>query len=237
MPAQHGYLGPREGGGKKTKLEVEEIAKELDFRISSNKLVGIGIADILRAFAESQVKLIKSRKGANDNEDKSGSGKESYIKPLRNKMEIGADPYNSHYPTLLNLVSSFVRIMSSQRDKGIQRSPLQICGEWNISMNLRWHDLGDAQKPFLEAFARTCPSIRKQDLDFILGTLGGSGLNWYAIPHEVRGSIVRALDRVLREVLEEHIKSGVISGTGKENKHTVYTPMDGPLQLSLTPQN
>ena len=75
----------RRGGRRLSKLEVEEIAKELDFRISSNKLSASGIADILRAFAESQVKLIKSRKGANDNEDKSGSGKESYIKPLRNK--------------------------------------------------------------------------------------------------------------------------------------------------------
>ena len=110
-------------------------------------------------------------------------------------MEIGAsDPYNSQlHPTLLNLVSSFVRIMSSQRDKGAFNGVLfRYVANGIYRMNLRWHDLGDAQKPFLEAFARTCPSIRKQDLDFILGTLGGSGLNWYAIPHEVRGSIVRA---------------------------------------------
>ena len=237
----------RRQGRRLSKLEAEEVVRELDVRVSSNRLSASGIADIVRAFAESQAKLIKSRKGgAGGGEDRSSAGRESYIKPLRNNKKGGGDgtldAYSSQFhPALLNLVSNFVRIMSSQRDKGAFNGVLfKYVANGIFRMKLRWQELGDTQKPFLEAFARVCPSIRKQDLDFIMGTLGGSGLTWYAIPHEVRGSIVTALDRVLRETLEQQSSMNTSDGGGgKEGKReSIHNTLYGmaQLRLSLTPQ-
>ncbi len=176
----------RRQGRRPSKLEIEEVIKELDIRMSSNKLSASGIADIMRAVAETQTKLMKSRRDSSGQQGGGGRSRETYIKPLRenNKGDGSIDEvYSSQFhPTLLNLVSNFVRIMGSQREKGSFNGVLfKYVANGMYRMQVKWDDLGDAQKPFLYSLARACPSIRKQDLDFIMGTLGGGGA--YLVRH------------------------------------------------------
>jgi hypothetical protein len=242
---------------------VEEVVKELELRINTNRLSASSIADIVYAFSDSQVKLMKSRQHEKERSGGGGSGgkRESYIRDSKKRGTDSLQMYSSQFhPVLLNLISNFVRIMgNTQRDKGSFNGVLFNSVTNGIyRMQLKWADIGDTQRPFLEAFGRACPAIRKQDLDFIMGTLGGSGLTWYAIPYEVRGRIVKALDRVLREMLlqrqglsdsdgnnggrNNYSSSGSNSSDGDSsgnNKHeSIHNTLYGmaQLRLSLTPE-
>ena len=48
------------------------------------------------------------------------------------------------------------------------------------TMGLKWKDLGEMQNPLLEALGLACATIRKQDLDFVMGKLGQMGSSTFA---------------------------------------------------------
>ncbi len=207
-----------------SKSEVAEVVRELEERVSNNNIGVASIASTLRAFGTAQFQLIKANKLEK---------RETYIEP-RDKNNSPERYTRQFHPIILDLVSNFVRIMNKpQRDvKGtFSGTALNHVVYGMSTMGLKWKDLGEMQNPLLEALGLACATIRKQDLDFVMGKLGQMGLTWSAVPPRVREGIIRAL--------HSHLScSNSASSSSGGSTTSVHNTLYGMAQLSmsLTPE-